>query len=189
MKKIKRNDSGVWVIVAVDGEFAHPDANVIYSGVGKVNAALAAQHIIDTETPSLIMSLGTAGSVVWDYGMVVNPTGWVQRDMNLTELFGPKYVVPMSAEEQILRYGNRDANYPESVCGSGDCFVRNIEHELWDCVEMEGFAIAYAARRAGIPFVAYKFISDGASNHTADHEWLEILGEAKTALHKVYENL
>lgn len=192
MQKLKRNDSGIWVLVAVPGEFAHPDANIVYMGVGKVNAALAAQHIIDTENPKLIVSLGTAGSAFYDYGQIVNVSKWVQRDMNLTELLGPKYVVPMSDEPQILEYGKIDEKYrggghSMAVCGSGDSFVRTIEKELWDIVEMEGFAIAYACRRADVPFVAYKFISDGKEGHTTDKMWADILDEAKEKLHKVYE--
>jgi len=189
MKKLKRNDSGIWIMVAFEGEFAHPDANICYTGIGKVNAAIAAQHIIDTERPRLILSLGTAGSSVFDYGQIVNPTGWVQRDMNLTEFAAPKYVVPFSTDAQILEYGLRDERYSAAVCGSGDTFVRNIAADIWDCVEMEGFAIAYAARVASVPFAAYKFISDGKSGDTQDHEWVEVLGEAREALHKVYEKI
>ncbi|MCL2749311.1 MAG: hypothetical protein FWE50_04540 [Alphaproteobacteria bacterium] len=51
MQKLKRNDSGIWIMVAHEGEFAHPDANICYTGIGKVNAAIAVQHIIDTEKP------------------------------------------------------------------------------------------------------------------------------------------
>ena len=189
MQKLKRNHSGVWVMVAHDGEFSHADANICYMGIGKVNAAIAAQHIIETENPKLILSLGTAGSSVFDYGEIVNPTGWVQRDMNTTEFFAPKYVVPFTTDAQILEYGKRDARYPHAVCGSGDTFVRNIAADIWNIVEMEGFAIAYAARAAGIPFASYKFISDGKSGDTADHEWSAILGEAKEKLHKIYEGI
>ena len=189
MKKLKRNNFGIWVLIAVEGEFAHPDANICYFGVGKVNAALAAQHIIDTETPKLIVSLGTAGSADFDYAQIVNPCAWVQRDMNLTELLAPKYVVPMTQDAPILQYGNRDEKYADAICGSGDTFVRTIEKELWNCVEMEGFAIAYACKRAKIPFVAYKFISDGKTGATTDHEWSETLAAAQLALHKIYDDL
>lgn len=187
MKKIKQNNSGVWVMVAVDGEFAHPDANICYMGVGKVNAALATQHIIDTENPKLIISMGTAGSSVFDYGEIVNPTGWVQRDMNTTEFLAPKYVVPMTDDAQILEYGNRDEKYPDAVCGSGDTFVRNISQDIWNCIEMEGFGIAYACKRAGIPFVSYKFISDGKSADTQDHEWSETLAAASKSLENIFD--
>jgi len=179
-------------MVAHDGEFAHPDANICYTGIGKVNAAIAAQHVIDTEHPKLIISLGTAGSSVFDFGEIVNPTGWVQRDMNLTEFCGPKYVVPFSDDAPILEYGRRDPRYPPAVCGSGDTFVRNIAADIWDCVEMEGFSIAYACHRGGvasIPFVSYKFISDGKSADTQDHEWTAVLHLARAALHRVYDEI
>jgi len=189
MQKLKRNDSGIWVMVAHEGEFAHRDANICYTGIGKVNAAIAAQHIIDTEKPKLILSLGTAGSSVFNYGQIVNPVGWVQRDMNLTEFAAPKYVVPFSNDEQILKYGQRDEKYLAAICGSGDTFVRNIAADIWDCVEMEGFAIAHACRAAGVSFAAYKFISDGKSGDTQDHEWTQVLREARAALHKVYEEV
>jgi adenosylhomocysteine nucleosidase len=189
MKILKRNNSGIWIMVAVDGEFAHPDANICYMDIGKVNAALATQYIIDTENPKLIISMGTAGSSEFDYGEIVNPTGWVQRDMNTTEFLAPKYVVPMTDDTQILEYGNRDKKYPAAVCGSGDTFVRNISKEIWNCIEMEGFAIAYACKRAGIPFVSYKFISDGKSADTKDHEWSETLATANKSLGEVFDTL
>ncbi|MCL1892269.1 MAG: 5'-methylthioadenosine/S-adenosylhomocysteine nucleosidase [Alphaproteobacteria bacterium] len=189
MQKLKRNDSGMWVMVAHEGEFAHPNANICYTGIGKVNAAIATQHIIDTERPRLILSLGTAGSSVFDYGQIVNPVGWVQRDMNTTEFFAPKYVIPFSNDAPVLEYGRRDPRYAAAVCGSGDTFVRNISEDIWNCVEMEGFAMAYACRAAGVPFAAYKFISDGKSADTTDHEWAETLAAAQTALHKVYEEI
>ncbi|MCL2749312.1 MAG: nucleosidase [Alphaproteobacteria bacterium] len=145
--------------------------------------------MISAKNPLLILSLGTAGSSVFDFGEVVNPIGWVQRDMNLTEFAAPKYVVPFSDDAQVLEYGNRDKKYPAAICGSGDTFVRNIAADIWDCVEMEGFAIAYACRAAGVPFAAYKFISDGKSADTQDHEWTQVLDKARAALHKVYEEI
>ncbi|MCL2017405.1 MAG: hypothetical protein FWG80_01340 [Alphaproteobacteria bacterium] len=189
MKKLKRNESGIWVMVAVGDEFIHPDANICNSGIGKINAAIAVQHIIDTEQPKLIVLMGMAGSSRFKYGQIVNPTSWVQRDMNLTEFMGSKYVVPFSDDDPILRYGRRDERYPDAICGSGDGFIRNTTEGIWDCVEMEGFAIAYACREAGVPFIAYKFISDPASANTQDHEWEASLDEARAALHGVYENM
>jgi adenosylhomocysteine nucleosidase len=190
MIKLKRNNSGIWVLVAVQEEFAHPNANIIYTGIGKINAAIAAQHVIETEKPRLILSIGTAGSRDFDFGQIVNPTGWVQRDMNLTaEQKENKYIVPLSGGTQILRYGLRDARYAESICGTGDTFVRTVKANIWNCVEMEGYAIAYAAQRAKVPFAAYKFISDGKSDKTTSQEWRITLEQARTALHQVYEDM
>ena len=214
MKFLKRNDSGIWVITATEGEFNRTDANICYTGVGKVNAAIAVQKLIDTEfgggawassgqgglqsvaqsanggrRPGLVINLSTAGSSSFDFGAIVNCTGFVQRDMNPSEFLAPKYVVPMSDDAPILEYGARDARYPAAVCGSGDEFVRNVSTDIWNCVDMESWAYAYALRASAIPFRCYKFISDGAGENTADHEWLEVLEQAAAELGKVYEGM
>ena len=189
MQFLKRNDSGIWVITATTGEFDRSDANICYTGIGKVNAAIATQKLIDIYAPRLVINLSTAGSSSFDYGTIVNCTGFVQRDMNPSEFLAPKYVVPMSDDAPILEYGMRDARYPSAICGSGDEFVRNISADIWNCVDMESFAIAYALRAAAIPFKCFKFISDGAGENTTDHEWQSVLGEASAALSKVYEEV
>jgi len=194
MQFIKRNDSGIWVIVATAGEFNHVDANICYTGIGKVNTALAVQKLIDTELtdatrPRLIVNLSTAGSSAFPFATIVNCTGFVQRDMNTTEFFGEKYTIPFSGDPQILEYGARDENYPAAICGSGDTFVRNISEDIWNVVDMESWVIAHACRAEGIPFVCYKFISDGSGENTADHEWLDVLDAACAALNKLYEEI
>ncbi|GHT57582.1 5'-nucleosidase [Bacteroidia bacterium] len=189
MQFLKRNDSGIWVITATTGEFAHPSANICYTGIGKVNAAIAIQKLIDIEKHKLIINLSTAGSSVFDFGEIVNCTGFVQRDMNTTEFLAPKYVVPMSDDAQVLEYGARDNNYPSAICGSGDTFVRNIVEDIWNVVDMESFAYAYACRAEGIEFKCYKFISDGKGENTADHEWTDVLDQANKALNELYEKM
>jgi adenosylhomocysteine nucleosidase len=189
MKKLCRNNSGIWVITATNGEFNHPSANIIYSGIGKVNAAAATQHIIDTENPKLILSLATAGSSNFDFGDIINCTSFVQRDMNTTEFMAPKFVVPMTNDPQIFEYGNRDEKYKSGICGSGDTFVRTIAADIWNCVDMEAFATAYLCRNAGISFACYKFITDGKNANTQDHEWSDVLSAASTALNKLYDEI
>ena len=185
----KRNDSGIWVICALAEEFDYPDANIAYTGMGKVNGAITAQHIITAERPRLIIQLGAAGSRAFDYGQIVSVNQFVQRDMNTTEFLSPKYVVPGTDDAQILEYGLRDEKYPAAICGSGDTFVRTIETDIWNIVDMEVFGIAYAARAAGIPMKCYKFISDGKSENTSDKEFLDVLNEARAALNKLYEEI
>jgi adenosylhomocysteine nucleosidase len=189
MQKIKRNESGVWVISAVSGEFDHPDANICYCGIGKVNAAAATQHLIDTEKPRLILALATAGSADFDYGHIVNVNQFVQRDMNTTEFLAPKFVVPMTDDAQILEYGRHDSCYASGICGSGDTFVRTIKTDLWNLVDMEAFAIAYLCRAAKVDFACYKFITDGKGAETQDHEWSEVLHDACRELNDLYDKI
>ena len=120
MQFLKRNDSGVWVITAAEGEFHRADANICYTGIGKVNTAIATQKLIDVHAPRLVINLSTAGSSSFDYGTIVNCAGFVQRDMNPTEFLAPKYVVPMSDDAPVLEYGDRDDLYPAAICGGGD---------------------------------------------------------------------
>ena len=61
MKVVKRNESKTWFIVAFEGEFRTENHNVIYTGPGKVNAAMATQWLIDNHHPSEIINVGTAG--------------------------------------------------------------------------------------------------------------------------------
>ncbi|MCL2538009.1 MAG: hypothetical protein FWE52_00810 [Alphaproteobacteria bacterium] len=189
MQKLKRNDSGVWVLVATSCDFSHPDANICCTGVGKINAAIAARHIIDTENPRLILSLGSVSSGAFEFGQIINPTGWVQRDMNLCEFLGPKYVTPMSGDEQIIKYGMRDDKYPNAVCGSGDTWIKDMSEEIWNCVDIDGFAIAVVCRAADVPFISYKFVTDGKSCKVSPDEWSELADQSRESLHWIYDEI
>ena len=58
------------------------------SGVGKVNAALNTQYIIDTYKPNIIINTGVAGGIAdgLDVGDVVIGTYLVQHDFDVTVL-------------------------------------------------------------------------------------------------------
>jgi len=60
------------------------------------------------------------------------------------------------------------------TCGTGDSFV--TAHDSWlyeqriDVVDMELFAIATVAHEHGIPWLSFKYITDGA-NDTSGDDW------------------
>jgi adenosylhomocysteine nucleosidase len=178
----------IWFLVAIQEEFYYLNANICYTGIGKIAATIAAQYVIDMHRPKMIVNVGTAGSSVFDYGEIVNCYQFVQRDMNLTEFMAPKFVVPYSNNSQVLKYGYNDNRYKSAICGTGDTFVRNIETDIWNCVDMESFAIAYVCHEIEIPFRCYKFISDGKSANTTDKQWESVLAEAKSSLNKLAKN-
>ena len=62
------------------------DANVLFVGVGKVNAVYNLTKFLLTTTPSLIVNLGTAGSNSHKKGDIVCCTDFIQRDMDVTIL-------------------------------------------------------------------------------------------------------
>src|SRR5690242_1490251 len=73
------------VIVALENELsgrALPAAvEVVHSGVGKINAALAAMQVILKRNPSLIINYGTAGRIRPGIDGLVEVGQVVQRDM------------------------------------------------------------------------------------------------------------
>ena len=58
--KRQNKKSEVWFVVACEEEFYMPGVNIVYSGVGKIRAAMATQYIIDKYKPSKIYNIGTA---------------------------------------------------------------------------------------------------------------------------------
>ena len=51
------------IVVALESEYKNTDLNVLYTGVGKINAMMAlANNIHKWGTPSQIINYGTAGT-------------------------------------------------------------------------------------------------------------------------------
>lgn len=65
------------------------DYHLVYTGVGKVNAAyqmmcaLAAWKEKNGAPPALVLNMGTAGSSLFKRGTLVNCTQFIQRDMDV----------------------------------------------------------------------------------------------------------
>ncbi|MBL4804066.1 MAG: nucleosidase [Alphaproteobacteria bacterium] len=162
------------------------DYDVLFTGVGKVNAAYAlAKHIAENK-PQMIINLGTAGSRKHAGGTVINPTQFVQRDMDVTALGFEKYQTPFSSDPVIIEYGQRLDMLSTGVCGSGDDFATGDEASHFDCVDMEGHALSLICQRENVPFACLKYISDGADDG-ADTDWNESLKTAAKALRKALE--
>ena len=158
----------------------------LVTGMGKINSTLAlTQALVQNhqKLPRLVVNLGSAGSATWPTGQLVNCTGFVERDMDLTPIGFPRYVATQQAEP-VLRNGKRVLGYPDSICGSGDSFVtddRADANQPWQVVDMEAFALARVCQNFSVPFVCMKYITDGADGAAAQ-SWQERLADAATAL-------
>lgn len=160
-------------------------ANVFCTGVGKVNAALAASRLIERHHPRRVWNFGTAGGITVGEG-IHRCTRFLQRDMQVGALGFAPGQTPFE-EHVVLNLEGAGL-----LCSSGDSFVTHPELDLYaDVVDMEAYAIAKACLSAGVEFVCYKFISDRA-NAAATADWrinigagqqhyLRVLGES-TAL-------
>lgn len=161
----------ILILTALASELnaAHaPDGvTVIYTGVGKVNAASCATAAILQYHPSLVINFGTAGKINPDIGGLLEISRVIQRDMLAVPL-SARGVTPLSDEPSTYSSGHGD-----TCCGTGDSFVTAADPWLVeqnvDVVDMELFAITHTCYRYGVPWRAFKFITDAADEDAADH--------------------
>jgi adenosylhomocysteine nucleosidase len=161
----------ILVLTAIDDELDKASApegiEVIYSGVGKVNAASAAALALLVLQPSLVINYGTAGKINEKVDGLVEVGHVVQRDMMAMPL-APRGRTPFSPDLDRLSSGHGDV-----TCGTGDSFVTSgdpwLNENHVDIVDMELFAIAHVCARHSIPWRAFKFIIDDANDFVHEH--------------------
>lgn len=159
---------------------------VVQSGVGKVNAAMCAQILVDVFDVEAIINTGVAGSLrnEINIGDIVISRKAVEHDMDVIPLGYKKGFIPgmkkskFEASEGLVLLAvrtcqevNPDISVYTGTVATGDQFVAGKEMkdaiiETFDasCTEMEGAAIAHAAYLNDVPFVIIRAISDKADN-------------------------
>lgn len=161
----------ILVLTAIDDELVKaraPDGvEVIYTGVGKINAASATTLALLVLRPKLVINYGTAGKINEKLRDLVEVSDVVQRDMMAMPL-APRGRTPFSPELDKLTSGHGSV-----TCGTGDSFVTTtdpwlVENAI-DIVDMELFAIAQVCQRHTIPWRAFKFITDDANDFAHEH--------------------
>ncbi|MFB7379646.1 nucleosidase [Kitasatospora purpeofusca] len=161
------------LVVAVREEAAHLGDRlpVLLTGIGKVNAAAALATVLaGGQHPSEVVNLGTAGALRPGWEGIHTVTQVIQHDLDTPALYaltGRTYGAPLVV--------GRGGDGP--VLATGDLFVsdpaardRLAEHA--DLVDMEGYAVAAVAHRAGLPVRLVKHVSDEAGDGAA-HSWQE----------------
>jgi len=152
------------------------DWEVIYTGVGKVNATM---KLVDRFTdynyakPDLVINYGTAGSRKIKKKTLVDCTKFVQRDMDVTGLGFMRGETPFEDDPPLmLDFGITPLNNIKrrATCGSGDSFVEDRTQYYGEVVDMEAYALAKVCYRYDIPFVSFKYITDGADEQ-AHEDW------------------
>ena len=146
---------------------------VCLCGVGKVNAAMHTQILIDRYAPDCIIQNGVAGSLSNEVGYfdVVIGSELVYHDMQswVIDQFEPLQQC-YHADAELVRIASE--SIPRAHIGriaTGDQFVSepdqrtsiaNRTHAL--CTEMEGCAVAHTATLNNVPFLVLRSISDMA---------------------------
>ena len=159
---------------------------VVRSGIGKVNAGLCTQILVDVFGVDKVINTGIAGSLdaKIDIGDIVISTEALQHDVDATQFGYPLGQIPrmetlaFPADELMTKTAKEacEAVNPEihvftGRVVTGDQFVasREVKDHIktnFDglCTEMEGAAIAQAAWLNEVPFVIIRAISDKADD-------------------------
>ncbi|WP_374030206.1 5'-nucleosidase [Bdellovibrio bacteriovorus] len=152
------------------GLFEKENIPVVYSGIGKVNAALSAMDTIHRTKCKVLINLGTAGSSKFQTHDLVEVASFVQRDMDISPLgfkIGETPYDPLPGAIELIPY------FPElskGICGTGDSFETGKTKIPCDLVDMEGYALAKVCRKMGVQLISLKYITDGA-DHNAHNDW------------------
>lgn len=159
---------------------------IVRSGIGKVNAGICVQILVDRFGADTLINTGIAGSLdaKIDIGDMVISTDALHHDMDATEFGYPIGQIPrmealsFPANEELLKKAvqasekaNPDIHTFTGRIASGDQFIasREIKDRIVEnfhplCVEMEGAGIAQAAYLNQVSYVIIRAISDKADN-------------------------
>ena len=75
--------------------------------------------------------------------------------------------IPLMLDFGITPYNNIKRR---ATCGSGDSFVEDRTQYYGEVVDMEAYALAKVCHKRDIPFVSFKYITDGADEQ-AHEDW------------------
>lgn len=141
---------------------------VFYTGIGKINATLATLKAIEQTQPALLVNFGTVGAISPHVSGLLEISRVVQRDM-MAEPLSPRGRVPYC--ERPHEYFSKSGTY---TCGTGDSFVTCkdpwLEEQGIHVVDMELYAIATVAHAHGLPWRAYKYVTD-FTNDDSGQDW------------------
>ncbi len=159
------------------------DVDILFTGVGKVNAAHKLVKAISSTQIDTVINLGTAGSHVFNTGELVCCREFIQRDMDVRPLGFSAWQTPF---EEVIQINNGLLVDGLKVgrCGTGDSFATDVNTDAYDVVDMEAYALAKICHAEDIPFTCVKYISDGA-NHQAHLDWQEALEDGAKKLRNV----
>ena len=146
------------------------------SGVGKVNAGIAAQVLISEMKCDIILNTGLAGGCSDDLhpGSAVLARGAVYHDFHANVIDAELGSKIFYSNPRLNAYATDILNslgfhYTVGLVASGDMFVSDeeVKNDIVSrtdcvCVDMELAAIAHVASLNDVPYLSLKIISDNA---------------------------
>lgn len=189
--------SGLLVVMALreesQGEFERAGVPVLYTGVGKVNAA----HALTRRLAELraggaamphVVNFGTAGSNVHPTGTLLCCRAFEQRDMDVTPLGFARGVTPYDESPALIEHGVVIEGLPVGVCSTADSFETGGHTVAADVMDMEAYALAKVCWLEQVKFSSVKYVTDGA-DHAAAADWRANMARAAVEFVRVYRRL
>lgn len=178
------------------GRLSGKDVVIVVSGIGKVNAAICTQILVDDFNVDYVINTGIAGSLdaSIDIGDIVISSDVLHHDVDATN-FGYELGQVPRMDTLSFKADKRLIDIAKAACEkvipeigthigrvvSGDQFISDKatkERIIADfggfCTEMEGASIAHTAYLNNVPFVILRAISDKADDSaTMDYPTFE----------------
>lgn len=186
-----------------EGKLNNKELVVVRSGIGKVNAAMCTQLLIDKFDIEAIINIGVAGAISdkIEIGDIVLSTKLYEHDFDVTAFGHKKGEIPRMessiflTDENLISLAEKSSIVFEKkvrvlrgIVVSGDIFVSSNELKESlkadfeaDCAEMEGAAIAHVCSINKMPFLVIRSMSDKANGEAPENFDEFVLEAAKNS--------
>ena len=181
-------------ITVFRGNYKGTEIVLAKCGIGKVNAAICTQMLIDLYRPTKLVFSGVAGGLLPNMavGDLIIASHLIQFDVDLTA-FGRRHgelpdrdrMIQSDPKMTQLATDAYDAAFPDpgvddpnlmmGTIVSGDRFVKDSDTLKWLqrefaalATEMEGAAVGYTCNLSSVPFVVIRGLSDTAGESAPD---------------------
>ena len=181
--------SKILIVAALKSEFFNTKTlnhEIVYSGVGKINATRTLTEQILKNKPDLVVNVGTAGSLKPHLSGSFVVRDVIEHDMS-AEPLAPRGSTPFDSTSPIF-----SSDLGNVRCATGDSFVTEVDPWLIessvDLVDMELFAIAKICGFYGVKWRSLKYVSDYVDENSAEN-WIHSLERASREIQNTIKDL
>lgn len=190
-----------------EGKIGNKEIVALFSGVGKVNSAIATQILIDTYKCNIIINAGTAGGISEEIELfdTIISTEVAYHDIEkdiLTDFHPYLPSIYFASNKELIKLARKTANqlvanhrifFGRMV--TGEKFITNenrnrIKNEFFPLsVDMESAAIAHVCYVNSISFIAIRTITDNFSHEGVDNFEMNCCRASKISANFIKEML
>lgn len=174
--------------------FPEVETRTLFTGMSKVPAAVVLMKALEERIPSLVLNVGTAGTLHYEVGDILVCRRFVDRDCRRANLPGLDWMIDEgnATEAACLArawpsvIGGKET-WQHFTVSTGDSFVTEVgDTEQGDDVfDMEAYAYALVCRTKGVPFLSVKCVTDVVGRNSVRH-WEEKLLQARENLDRYF---